>query len=110
EQGIAVAQRLKISPACPLILPSHVALDRAREQARGAAAIGTTCRGIGPAYEDKAARRAVRVSDLFQRELLAARLGEVLDLHNFLLRNYYGAQGVDFQQVLDELLSHAERL
>ena len=110
ERGVPVYDRLKLSPACPLILPSHVALDRARERARGVNAIGTTGRGIGPAYEDKVSRRALRVSDLFQRERLAAKLGEVLDLHNFMLRNYYGAETVDFQQVLDETLAHGERV
>src|ERR1700756_2651068 len=78
-QGVSVLGRLKVSPNCPLILASHVALDRAREKAQGANAIGTTGRGIGPAYEDKVARRAVRVSDLFQRDRFAAKLGEVLD-------------------------------
>jgi adenylosuccinate synthase len=109
-RGVPVYERLKVSPACPLILPSHVALDRARERARGVNAIGTTGRGIGPAYEDKVARRALRISDLFQRERLAAKLGEVLDLHNFMLRHYYGAETVDFQQVLDETLAQGERV
>jgi adenylosuccinate synthase len=109
-RGVPVFERLKVSPACPLILPSHVALDRARERARGVNAIGTTGRGIGPAYEDKVSRRALRVADLFQRERLAAKLGEVLDLHNFMLRNYYGAETVDFQQVLDDTLAQGERV
>ena len=82
ESGVPVYERLRISPGCPLILPSHVALDAAREKARGASAIGTTGRGIGPAYEDKVARRALRVSDLFVRENFASKLGEVLDYHN----------------------------
>ena len=73
-------------------------------------AIGTTGRGIGPAYEDKVARRAVRVADLFQRERLAARLGEVLDYHNFMLSRYFSAEAIDFQQMLDELIAQAERL
>ena len=85
SKGVPARLRLKISPACPLILPSHVALDKAREQAKGAAKIGTTGRGIGPAYEDKIARRAVRVADLFHRERFAANLGVVLDYHNFVL-------------------------
>ncbi len=110
RRGVPVAERLRISPACPLILPSHVSLDLARERARGAAAIGTTGRGIGPAYEDKVSRRALRISDLFQREVLAAKLGEVLDLHNFLLRHYYKAEPVDFQKVLDELMHYSERV
>src|SRR5262245_13806300 len=109
-KGVPVFERLRVSPACPLILPSHVALDRARERARGENAIGTTGRGIGPAYEDKIARRAVRVSDLFHRERFAARLGEVLDYHNFLLREYYKVDTVDFQKVLDESLAQAEQV
>ncbi len=87
--GIDVPKRLRISEACPLILPHHIALDKAREEAAGAAKIGTTGRGIGPAYEDKVARRAIRVQDLFARERFAAKLGEVLDYHNFVLRNYF---------------------
>ncbi len=110
SQGVPVFERLRISPACPLILPSHVALDRARESARGANAIGTTGRGIGPAYEDKVARRAVRVADLFQRDRFAAKLGEVLDFHNFVLQRYFGQSPVDFQRTLDEQLQFAERL
>ena len=104
EQGVPVFERLRISPACPLILPSHVALDRARENARGVNAIGTTGRGIGPAYEDKVARRAVRVADLFQRDRFAAKLGEVLDFHNFVLQRYFAQAPVDFQRTLDEQL------
>jgi len=110
DKGVPVYDRLRVSPSCPLILPSHVALDRAREQARGADAIGTTGRGIGPAYEDKVARRAVRVADLFQRERFAAKLGEMLDYHNFVLQRYYSLPPVDFQQVLDEQLAYGERL
>ena len=109
-RGVPVFERLKISPACPLILPSHIALDRARERARGVNAIGTTGRGIGPAYEDKVSRRALRIADLFQRERFAAKLGEVLDLHNFMLRQYYGEPIIEFQAVLEETLEHAERV
>jgi len=109
-RGVPVRERLKLSEACPLILPYHVALDQAREKARGKAAIGTTGRGIGPAYEDKVARRALRLADIFHRERFAAKLGEVLDYHNFVLRNYFGADTVDFQQILDETLAQAEIL
>ncbi|MGH8398904.1 MAG: adenylosuccinate synthase [Gammaproteobacteria bacterium] len=105
SKGVPARERLKISPACPLILPSHVALDKAREQAKGAGKIGTTGRGIGPAYEDKIARRAVRVMDLFHRERFAAKLGEVLDYHNFVLKNYFHAQPVAFQKTLEEYLA-----
>ena len=106
--GVPVFERLRISPNCPLILPSHAALDLAREKAKGSAAIGTTGRGIGPAYEDKVARRALKVSDLFVRENFAAKLGEVLDYHNFLLKNYFRAEPVDFARTLDESLQAAE--
>jgi adenylosuccinate synthase len=110
EQGVPVFERLRISPFCPLILPSHVMLDQARERARGANALGTTGRGIGPAYEDKVARRAVRVADLFARDRFAAKLGEVLDFHNFVLQHYYRAPPVDFQKTLDAQLAFAEQL
>lgn len=110
ENGVPVFERLQISPGCPLILPSHVALDVAREKARGAAAIGTTGRGIGPAYEDKVARRALRVADLFAREKFAAKLGEVLDYHNFLLRHYFKAETVDFGKTLDEAMAAVETI
>jgi adenylosuccinate synthase len=108
--GVDVQSRLKISEACPLILPHHVALDQAREAAKGAGKIGTTGRGIGPAYEDKVARRAIRLQDLFHRERFAAKLGEVLDFHNFVLKNYFRAATVDFHKSLDETLALAERL
>jgi adenylosuccinate synthase len=109
-KGVPARERLKISEACTLILPYHVALDRARELARGTAAIGTTGRGIGPAYEDKIARRALRLGDLFHRERFAAKLGEVLDYHNFVLQNYYKSEAVDFQKTLEETLAYAEVL
>jgi adenylosuccinate synthase len=109
-QGVPVFERLRISPNCPLILPSHIALDRAREQARGSNAIGTTGRGIGPAYEDKVARRALRVADLFQRDRFASKLGEVLDFHNFVLQHYFRQAPVDFQKTLDEQLALGERI
>ena len=106
--GVPVFERLRVSPGCPLILASHVALDVAREKARGASAIGTTGRGIGPAYEDKVARRALRVSDLFVREKFAAKLGEVLDYHNFILKNYFRTEAVDFNKTLDDAMAAAE--
>ena len=110
ERGVPVFERLALSPLCPLILPSHIQLDQARELARGANAIGTTGRGIGPAYEDKVARRAVRVGDLFQRDRFAAKLGEVLDFHNFVLQRYFRQSPVDFQKTLDEQLAYAETI
>ncbi len=108
--GVDVGGRLKISEACPLILPYHAALDRAREAARGTGKIGTTGRGIGPAYEDKVARRAIRLQDLFYRERFAAKLGEVLDFHNFVLKNYFRAETVPFQKTLDDALALVERI
>jgi adenylosuccinate synthase len=110
QRGVPVYDRLRISPNCALILPTHIALDRARERAKGVNAIGTTGRGIGPAYEDKVARRAVRVADLFQRDRLAARLGEALDFHNFVLSRYFSAETLEFQRVLDDLLAQGERI
>jgi adenylosuccinate synthase len=108
KSGYPVDERLRISEACPLILPYHVQLDQAREKASGKAAIGTTGRGIGPAYEDKIARRALRVGDLLHRERFAAKLGEVLDYHNFVLTRYYKAKALDFQALLDEAMQAAE--
>jgi len=108
--GIDVYARLKISESCPLILPYHEAIDKARELAKGKDKIGTTGRGIGPAYEDKVARRAIRVQDIFHPERLAEKLREVLDYHNFVLKNYFNAPTVDFQTTLDETLLLAERI
>jgi len=108
--GVAVASRLRISGACVLILPYHVAIDQAREVAKGADKIGTTGRGIGPAYEDKAARRAIRLQDLFNPQRFAEKLREVLDFQNFVLQHYLKAQPVDFQKTHDETLGYAERL
>lgn len=110
HSGIPARQRLAVSEACPLILPYHVSLDQAREKARGEAAIGTTGRGIGPAYEDKVARRALRVSDLLHRKRFAAKLGEVLDYHNFVLKHYYRTQVLDFQKILDESMAMADTI
>jgi adenylosuccinate synthase len=110
SRGVPVTDRLRISPACPLIVSSHVALDIAREQARGREAIGTTGRGIGPAYEDKVARRAVRIADLFAPDELRARLGALFDLHNFLLQRYYGVEPIEFDAELDNLLALGERI
>ncbi len=109
-RDVPASKRVRISEACPLILPYHIALDNAREAARGETKIGTTGRGIGPAYEDKVSRRALRLGDLFHRERFAAKLGEVLDYHNFVLQHYYKAEPVDFQQILDEALALGERI
>ena len=108
--GVDVQSRLKVSGACPLILPYHAALDQAREAAKGAGKIGTTGRGIGPAYEDKVARRAIRLQDLFHRERFATKLRETLDFHNFVLGQYFHAGRVDFEQTLDTILRLGERI
>ncbi len=108
--GVDVPARLHVSGACPLILPHHVALDNARENAKGAGKIGTTGRGIGPAYEDKVARRAIRVQDLHAPAALRTKLAELLDFHNFVLVNYYKAKPVDLDATCDELAELAPRL
>jgi adenylosuccinate synthase len=110
EAGVDAESRLKISEACPLILPYHQALDVAREAAKGANKIGTTGRGIGPAYEDKVARRGLRVQDLLRPKRFAEKLAEILDYHNYVLKNYLGADAVDFQRVLEGAMAIAPRL
>ncbi len=108
KSGVPVRHRLQISEACALILPIHVAIDQAREKARGSKAIGTTGRGIGPAYEDKVARRGLRAGDLRNSEEFAARLKELIDYHNFMLVNYYHAEPVDYDEVLANTLRLGE--
>ncbi len=110
KAGIPVRNRLLISEACTLILPVHVAIDRAREKARGDKAIGTTGRGIGPAYEDKAGRRGLRAGDLLNPEGFAEKLKELLDYHNFMLTQYYQTDAVDYQRTLDEALLLGEQV
>jgi adenylosuccinate synthase len=110
ERGVPVSERLRISPSCPLILPVHVALDLAREAARGNNKIGTTGRGIGPAYEDKVSRRGLRVGDLLDEAGFAEKLKALLEYHNFMLVNYYKAEAVDFDAVLAETLQQAEKI
>jgi adenylosuccinate synthase len=108
--GVDAESRLRISEACPLILPYHQALDVAREAAKGVNKIGTTGRGIGPAYEDKVSRRGLRVQDLLRPKRFAEKLAEILDYHNFVLKNYLGADTVDFQKTLDGAMAIAPRL
>jgi adenylosuccinate synthase len=108
EKGVPVRQRLRISPSCTLILPYHVALDQAREAARSEGKIGTTGRGIGPAYEDKVARRGIRVADLHYPNELAEKLRAALDYHNFVLTQYLKVDAVDYQQTLDEAMAFGE--
>jgi adenylosuccinate synthase len=110
DSGVPARERIVVSDACPLILPSHIALDQAREKARGSNAIGTTGRGIGPCYEDKVARRGLRLGDLANEAHFSARLGELLDYHNFVLEHYFGDSPLDFQQTLDECLRQGEQV
>jgi len=110
ENGVPVSKRLGISEACPLIMPYHVALDMAREHKRGKNAIGTTGRGIGPAYEDKVARRGLRLGDLVYDNQFAEKLAAVMEYHNFALEHYYQVATLDYQQTLDQALSYKERL
>ena len=110
DNGVPARERLAISPACPLILPYHIALDQAREAARGKKAIGTTGRGIGPAYEDKVSRRGLRLGDTLDAAGLEEKLRGVLDYHNFALAHYFQAETLDYWAVLDELLTQAQEL
>jgi len=110
QAGLNVRERLRIAPTCPLILPYHIALDQARESKRGDEKIGTTGRGIGPAYEDKVARRALRVQDLYDPVMFRAKLDEALDLHNHTLTTYLGAPPVDAQAVFDQAMAMAPLL
>ena len=108
--GVPARERIGISESCPLILPYHIALDQAREVARGKKAIGTTGRGIGPAYEDKVSRRGIRLGELLDPAHFTERLREVMEYHNFTLVNYFKADAVDYQQVLDEALAQGEKI
>jgi adenylosuccinate synthase len=108
KSGVPVKNRLTISEACALILPVHIAIDQAREKARGSKAIGTTGRGIGPAYEDKVARRGLRAGDLRNTEEFAKRLKDLVDYHNFMLVNYYQAEAVNYEEILANTLALGE--
>ena len=106
--GVPVYDRLKISSGCPLILPSHEALDLAKEKKLGGSAIGTTGRGIGPVYEDKVARRVLRMSDLFDSDNLFTKLTDILGFHNFILKNYYGEKELSVDDIYSQLLSQRD--
>ncbi|MFN4237111.1 MAG: adenylosuccinate synthase [Vogesella sp.] len=108
--GVNASARLKIAEGCPLILPYHIALDQAREAAKGDAKIGTTGRGIGPCYEDKVARRALKVIDLFDTDRFVAKLKENVEYYNFLLTKLFNAQPVDFDTILADTMKQAERI
>lgn len=110
ETGVPVREHLKLSASCPLIMPVHVALDQARERARGDEKIGTTGRGIGPAYEDKVARRGLRLGDLFRPERFAEKLKELLEYHNFALEKFYGVEPIDYDQAIEQSKVWADEL
>ena len=110
ENGIPVYERLKISPGCPIILPSHESLDAAKEIKLGGSAIGTTGRGIGPVYEDKVARRALRIAYLFDVKKLSSKLKKILDYHNFMLKHYYKIDELDFNTIYSDLLSQRKTI
>lgn len=110
SHGVDAEPRMRVSANCPLIMPYHIALDHAREAALGANKIGTTGRGIGPAYEDKVARRSVRVADLYEPEVFAERVRNILALHNFVLKNYLKAEPLDAEKVIADTLAYADRL
>ncbi len=110
HRNVPVRDRLKVSLACPLILPNHVALDKAREVRRGKKAIGTTGRGIGPAYEDKVARRAVKLGDLYRPDVFREKLADLLDYHNFILRDYYGEPELALDTVYDQVMRQGQQI
>jgi len=110
EAGVEVRSRLMVSQNCPLILPHHIALDIMRENVRGNQKIGTTGRGIGPAYEDKVSRRGLRVIDLYDEEKFKSSLEEIMDYHNFVLENYFHTKKVGLQETLDDSFAYAEEL
>src|SRR6056300_118111 len=110
DKQVFVRDRLRISGACPLILPSHIALDQARELKKGDGKIGTTGRGIGPAYEDKVGRRGIRLAETLNEERFAEKLKELTEYHNFMLENYYGVEPVDFEATLENQLALARNL
>ena len=108
-RGVSIRSRLMVSPACPVIMPYHIALDMAREKARGKKAIGTTGRGIGPAYEDKVSRRGIRVQDIYQANF-AEKLKAVMDYHNYALVNFFKSEAVDFDQTLASITEQGETI
>jgi len=110
SKGIDIYSKLMISSQCPLILPSHIHIDEAREESLGKKAIGTTGRGIGPAYEDKVARRAVHVMDLFEEDLFRSKLSSLITHHNFILEELYKCEGIDHENTLQESIEHFSKI
>ena len=110
SKGIDIHSKLMISSQCPLILPSHILLDEARERSLGKKSIGTTGRGIGPVYEDKVARRVVHVMDLFDEDLFRSKLSSLIDYHNFMLKELFGAGGVDVEEILKDWMDQFDKI
>lgn len=110
SKGIDIHSKLMISSQCPLILPSHILIDEAREKSLGKKSIGTTGRGIGPVYEDKVARRVVHVMDLFEKDLFRSKLSSLIDYHNFILEKLYGADGVDAEEILNDWMDQFDKI
>ena len=110
SKGIDIHSKLMISSQCPLILPSHILIDEARERSLGKKSIGTTGRGIGPVYEDKVARRVVHVMDLFDEDLFRSKLSSLIEYHNFILKELFGAEGVDAEEVLKDWMDQFDKI
>ena len=110
SKGIDIYSKLMISSQCPLILPSHILIDEARERSLGKKSIGTTGRGIGPVYEDKVARRVVHVMDLFEEDLFRSKLSSLIDYHNFILEKLYDSDGVDAEEILKDWMDQFDKI
>ena len=110
SKGIDIRSKLMISSQCPLILPSHILIDEARERSLGKKSIGTTGRGIGPVYEDKVARRVVHVMDLFEEDLFRSKISSLIDYHNFILKELFGAEGVDAEEILKDWMDQFDKI
>ena len=110
SKGIDIHSKLMISSQCPLILPTHILIDEARERSLGKKSIGTTGRGIGPVYEDKVARRVVHVMDLFDEDLFRSKLSSLIDYHNFILKELFGADGVDTEEILKDWMDQFDKI
>ena len=110
SKGIDIHSKLMISSQCPLVLPTHILIDEARERSLGKKSIGTTGRGIGPVYEDKVARRVVHVMDLFDEDLFRSKLSSLIDYHNFILKELFGADGVDTEEILKDWMDQFDKI
>ena len=110
SKGIDIHSKLMISSQCPLVLPTHILIDEARERSLGKKSIGTTGRGIGPVYEDKVARRVVHVMDLFDEGFCRSKLSSLIEYHNFILKELFGAEGVDAEEVLKDWMDQFDKI